>query len=399
MLLQQRDRVGRAAEIRVAGVEQQEYLRRVGERHQPVDVVGRLDVRAHVVMVGKLDAVRVEQVRAERVEARRVASPGCVVDEARALRDRRVDVALDRARAFAVHDDLHVVVLQLRRVRAAALDLGGDRVGVAHARLDLGEEARIPARHAHGSNSASFAFSSARLRKLVAGFEARVADFGAFLQRRFERRLAAERRQVVVHPRRGLIPMRTFQLMTCFLGSGCCSRGGCVAVRAISVAAGSSHRDTRGALHRRRRARILAAPRLPTMRRRRRSCAGAWCRSRAPFFAARRVSSRCAARRCRARTASAPIARACIAKSIVERSPPSGTQSSSMLLKRAAAIQLQPLDAAVAAVVEDHDDELAVEHHRRREFRVEHHVRAVADDHDHLRSGRASFAPRPPATS
>ena len=58
---------------------------------------------------------------------------------------------------------------------------------------------------------------------------------------------------------------------------------------------------------------------------------------------------------------------------------------------RAAAFQLQPLDAAVAAVVEDHDDELAAEHHRRREFRVEHHVRAVADDHDHFAFGPREF--------
>ena len=49
-----------------------------------------------------------------------------------------------------------------------------------------------------------------------------------------------------------------------------------------------------------------------------------------------------------------------------------------------AARLLQPVDAAVAAVVEHDDHELRAEHHRRCDFRVEHQVAAVADQHDDL---------------
>ena len=50
----------------------------------------------------------------------------------------------------------------------------------------------------------------------------------------------------------------------------------------------------------------------------------------------------------------------------------------------AAALLLQPVDAAVAAVVGQHDGEGDAPHHRGGELGVRHHVGAVADEADHL---------------
>jgi hypothetical protein len=50
---------------------------------------------------------------------------------------------------------------------------------------------------------------------------------------------------------------------------------------------------------------------------------------------------------------------------------------------------LQAVDAAVTAVVEHDDDQLAPEHHRGRDLGVEHQVGAVADEDEHL-AGRFS---------
>ena len=52
---------------------------------------------------------------------------------------------------------------------------------------------------------------------------------------------------------------------------------------------------------------------------------------------------------------------------------------------------LQPVDAAVAAVVGQHDGEGHPPHHRRGELRVRHHVGAVADEADHLLRGRGEL--------
>ena len=50
--------------------------------------------------------------------------------------------------------------------------------------------------------------------------------------------------------------------------------------------------------------------------------------------------------------------------------------------RRATAGLLQPVDAAVAAVVEQHNDQLEAEHHRGRDLGIHHQVAAVADDDD-----------------
>jgi hypothetical protein len=51
----------------------------------------------------------------------------------------------------------------------------------------------------------------------------------------------------------------------------------------------------------------------------------------------------------------------------------------------AAGGHLQPVDAAIAAIVEQHDGELQAEHHRGRELGIHHHVGAVADHDDDIR--------------
>ncbi len=64
-----------------------------------------------------------------------------------------------------------------------------------------------------------------------------------------------------------------------------------------------------------------------------------------------------------------------IVEQVVERLPAAGL--------------LQPVDAAVAAIVEHDDDELHAQHHRGRDLGVEHQVAAVADDDDDLALGLA----------
>ena len=53
----------------------------------------------------------------------------------------------------------------------------------------------------------------------------------------------------------------------------------------------------------------------------------------------------------------------------------------------AAGAHLQPVYAAIAAIVEEHDGELQPEHHRRGDLGVEHQVGAVADHDDDLLVG------------
>ena len=43
---------------------------------------------------------------------------------------------------------------------------------------------------------------------------------------------------------------------------------------------------------------------------------------------------------------------------------------------------LQAVDAAEAAIVEHHDDELHAEHHRGGDLGIHHQIGAVADHHD-----------------
>ena len=54
---------------------------------------------------------------------------------------------------------------------------------------------------------------------------------------------------------------------------------------------------------------------------------------------------------------------------------------------RAAGRLLQAVDAAEAAIVEQHDDELDAEHDRGRDLRIHHEIGAVADHHDDLAVG------------
>jgi hypothetical protein len=63
------------------GIEQQADVG-AGQRHQAVDVLGRLDVGAHVMVVRERDAVLGAQVGPERVQALRVRAPGGVVAKA-----------------------------------------------------------------------------------------------------------------------------------------------------------------------------------------------------------------------------------------------------------------------------------------------------------------------------
>src|SRR6266849_5569664 len=57
--------------------------------------------------------------------------------------------------------------------------------------------------------------------------------------------------------------------------------------------------------------------------------------------------------------------------------------------------RLQALDAAEAAIIEQHDDELAAELDRGRDFRIHHQIGAVADQHDDLALGRSQLDAEP----
>ena len=205
MFVQQVHRVGGAAEVGVAGVEQQEDLGRVGQRHQLVNIGRGLHVGTHMVVVGQLDAVGLEQVLAEGVQALGVGLPQRVARKLRALGHRRLDLALHRAGTLAVHHNLHAVVLQLAHVGLAALDFGCDGLGVVLARLQLGQKTGVPAGHAGKAVLVELGLEcGAVFGEFVAQLEADVADLFAFAQRGFQRRFAAQGGHVVVEPGDGI---------------------------------------------------------------------------------------------------------------------------------------------------------------------------------------------------
>ncbi len=61
----------------------------------------------------------------------------------------------------------------------------------------------------------------------------------------------------------------------------------------------------------------------------------------------------------------------------------------------AAGCRLQALDATKAAIVEQHDGELATELDRGRDLRVHHQIGAVADEHDDLAFGHRQLDAEP----
>ena len=160
--------------------------------HQAFDIGRRFDIRAHVMMVRDAHAVA-QRVRGELVEAFGVFAPLLVGEKARTLIER-LRRTLDRIRHFAIHHDRRAVFREQVEMRPD----GGDLVlGAA-----LGEPSRVPARYQR-----EIVLREQRLQrlwlagKLVAQLEALIADAPTFGQRDIERRFAAERGQVVVHPR------------------------------------------------------------------------------------------------------------------------------------------------------------------------------------------------------
>ena len=197
VFFQQQVGLGGTAEVGVASVIQQAHAGGVGQRHQAVQVVGGLDIRAHVVVVGQRDAIGFLQMCAKGVQPFCVGFPKCVTGKAGALGQRCVDLALDGAGAFAVDHHLDAVVLQLAHVRLTALDFCRDAV--------FGQKSRIPARHASQSKRIELGLEGrAVLGKFIAQLEAFVADFLALCQRGFQRGFTAQRGQVVVHPAQGV---------------------------------------------------------------------------------------------------------------------------------------------------------------------------------------------------
>ena len=67
-----------------------------------------------------------------------------------------------------------------------------------------------------------------------------------------------------------------------------------------------------------------------------------------------------------------------------------------VVVRRAALVDLEPVDDRVAAVVAHDHDQLVAREHRAVELGVHHQVRAVADERDHLAVGRALRAPTRP---
>ena len=68
-------------------------------------------------------------------------------------------------------------------------------------------------------------------------------------------------------------------------------------------------------------------------------------------------------------------------------------------VRRTALVDLEAVDDGIPAVVAENDDELVAGENRAVQLGVEHEVRAVADEGDHLASGRAIRAPQAPAIS
>ena len=277
VLLQHCAGVGCAAEIGVAGVEEQEHFRRVGELHQHVDVLRRLHIRAHVVVVGQADAVVRDQVRAKSVQPLSIGLPQRRVGKLRTPRYRGVDLPLHRARTFAVDHNRHAVVVQLFHVCFAAGNFCRDRLCVVLAGFQLCQKARVPTRHAGQLVGIELRFEAGTVfGEFIAQLKPRVADFFAFAQRRFQRCFAAEFGQVVVHPADGVDTYAYVPAHAIFL-VGVVSKN---RNQIFTDAAPSwpAHRPC-GPRSRLRSAKPRA-PRLPTSSRRHRCCGCGWCRSR-----------------------------------------------------------------------------------------------------------------------
>ena len=214
-----------------------------------------------------------------------------------------------------------------------------------------------------------------------------IADLPAFGQRDVERRFAAERGQVVVHPRQRIDADAYIEsVIGPYSLLACAGRARAVSC-AFIVRARRAHRFTRR--HFRHRdfpppAAFFSGPRRIGVDADQVACGRRRARvaSRLPVH---RYSRRARpARRARAHASAKSIvgcalrALHAIVDQVVER--------------RAAAGLLQAVDATVAAIVEHHDDQLRAEHDRRRDLAVHHQIAAVADDHDHfaLRAARVS---------
>ncbi len=188
--LEHRDGIA-ARERHVAAVEQQSDV--VADAfHQPIDVRRRLHVGAHVVMIGEAHAA-LPRVARERGQALAVFAPLRGAREARPLVERHAR-SLDAVGDLAVHEHRGAAFGEQRQVRLDGGDLLGDGAPCEPPRIPAGHE-REPVRGEHVAQRLRLA------RKLVAELEALVTDRGAFGERDRERRLAAERRQVVVAPR------------------------------------------------------------------------------------------------------------------------------------------------------------------------------------------------------
>ena len=193
--------IDRTAEISVTCVVQQTHGLRVCNRHQVIHIFRRLDISAHVVMVGQSDAIGGLQMCTKCVQTLAVGGPQCFVGKTGAFGHRRVDLSLNRSGTFAVHHDLHVVVLQFAHMRLAALNFSGNAVCISLTGRDFCQKPRIPARNTRQTKLVQFGFQArAIFGKLVAQFKADIADFFAFFQSRFQQGLAAQGRQVIIHP-------------------------------------------------------------------------------------------------------------------------------------------------------------------------------------------------------
>ena len=193
VLLQHGAGVGRATEIGVTGVKQQEHFRRVGELHQHVNIRWRLHVSTHVVVVSQADTVLRDQVRAKGVQPFGIGLPQRRIGKLRTACYRGVDLPLHCARAFAIDHDLHAVVLQLFHVRLAACNLCRHRLRVVLTRFQFGQKARVPTRHAGQLVGVQLRLQAgAVFGKFVAQLKPGIADFLALAECRFQRGFATE---------------------------------------------------------------------------------------------------------------------------------------------------------------------------------------------------------------
>ena len=185
------DGVRRAAgRIEMPGIEQKRHVR-ARRRHQPVDLVGRLDHRAEVVVIAKPEALAARLGRQAVEPCREFRQLERIQDGAG--RERAGAIALDRPAHLGEDEGAAAHGPKQRQMRPHGLDLRVHAAFQQPGAMPAGGQAQAMELQ-QGAQNLGLA------RKLPAELHARVARLARLVQAGRERNVAPQLRQVVVRP-------------------------------------------------------------------------------------------------------------------------------------------------------------------------------------------------------